>query len=302
MADILLSQLSTANQILPSAMFLIEQGGVGQKITWQMLTNWLVGYADGHGGIQGIAFDSSSGSNPVVDTYKITYADGMYNTFTVTNGVKGDPGPAATVSDGSPQYVQTQDATTVPSVGWQSTVPTLTPGYYLWTRKKIIFNGGTDSESYAYMYSVARQGIDGNGAVNTVNGISPDGAGEVTLTPSDIGAASLTDGKVTPSEASSALVTKTASFTIDATFSGRMVLANSSSTIEITVPNALSVLFPTGTEIEFVRIGSGAVSFFGASGVTLRSLDNATSISGQYGVAALKKIGADEWLLAGALE
>ena len=282
-------------------MFLIEQGNIAQKITWQMLTNWLVDYADGHGGIQGIALDSSSGSNPVVDTYKITYADGTYNTFNVTNGVKGDPGPAATVSDGSTQYAQTQDATTVPVSGWQSTVPTLTPGYYLWTRGKIIFNSGTESESYAYMYSVARQGIDGNGSVNTVNGKSPNAAGEVTLTPSDIGAASLTDGKVTPSEASSALVTKTESFTITSALAGCMVLCNSNSTIEITVPNAFW-LMPVGTEIEVVRMGTGSVTFFGESGVTLRSLNNATSISGQYGVAALKKIDTNEWLLAGALE
>ena len=43
-------------------------------------------------GIASIAKTGSSGSNPKVDTYTITYTDGNTTTFTVTNGVKGDTG------------------------------------------------------------------------------------------------------------------------------------------------------------------------------------------------------------------
>lgn len=43
-------------------------------------------------GIASIAKTGTSGTNPVVDTYTITYTNGQTTTFTVTNGVKGDTG------------------------------------------------------------------------------------------------------------------------------------------------------------------------------------------------------------------
>ena len=43
-------------------------------------------------GIASIAKTGTSGTNPVVDTYTITYTNGQTATFTVTNGVKGDTG------------------------------------------------------------------------------------------------------------------------------------------------------------------------------------------------------------------
>ena len=46
-------------------------------------------------GISSITKTSSSGTNPVIDTYTITYTDSTTSTFLVTNGVKGDTGTAA---------------------------------------------------------------------------------------------------------------------------------------------------------------------------------------------------------------
>lgn len=46
-------------------------------------------------GIVSIAKTSSTGTNPVIDTYTITYTDSTTSTFLVTNGVKGDTGTAA---------------------------------------------------------------------------------------------------------------------------------------------------------------------------------------------------------------
>lgn len=43
-------------------------------------------------GITSIAKTGTSGTNPVVDTYTITYTNGQTDTFTVTNGIKGDTG------------------------------------------------------------------------------------------------------------------------------------------------------------------------------------------------------------------
>ena len=63
-----------------------------EAITGQTLVNLLATSLDGHGGIQSIAKTSSSGTDPVVDTYTITMADTTTTTFTVTNGLKGDTG------------------------------------------------------------------------------------------------------------------------------------------------------------------------------------------------------------------
>lgn len=71
---------------------MLEQTGTAKKLTGQILENWLVSYADGHGGIQSLVKTSSTGTNPVIDVYTITYADQTTSTFSVTNGLKGDKG------------------------------------------------------------------------------------------------------------------------------------------------------------------------------------------------------------------
>lgn len=92
MADKSISELVAATAIGSTDLFVLEQTGTAKKLTGQILENWLVSYADGHGGIQSLVKTSSTGTNPVVDTYTITYADTTTSTFNVTNGVKGDTG------------------------------------------------------------------------------------------------------------------------------------------------------------------------------------------------------------------
>lgn len=71
-------------------------------------------------------------------------------------------------------YQQGDSATTPPTGTWLASPPEVSQGKYLWTKE--FFSDGTIG------YSVARQGIDGTGAVVSVNGKS----GEVTLTTDDI--------------------------------------------------------------------------------------------------------------------
>lgn len=218
-----------------------------EAILGQTLISLLTTALDGHGGIQSIAKTSSSGTNPVVDTYTITYADASTSTFTITNGLKGDTGAqtyvylrwahectgtppvpaswASTTSDpddwigigtgtsssaptnvnsykwykykgetgatGTAAAITTQtvryqastSGTTVPSGTWSSTIPSVPQGSYLWTRTELNFNDGTTVTSY----SVGRMGIDGSGAVSTVNNIGVDaGTTNITLTGGDI--------------------------------------------------------------------------------------------------------------------
>ena len=92
MADKSISELVAATSIGSTDLFVLEQTGTAKKLTGQILENWLVSYADGHGGIQSLVKTSTTGTDPVIDTYTITYADTTTSTFTVTNGLKGDQG------------------------------------------------------------------------------------------------------------------------------------------------------------------------------------------------------------------
>ena len=83
MADKSISELTAATQVGSTDLFVLEQSGVAKKLTGQILENWLIALADGHGGIQDIEKTSTSG---LIDTYTITLADETVETFTVTNG------------------------------------------------------------------------------------------------------------------------------------------------------------------------------------------------------------------------
>lgn len=127
MADKSVGELIAAQSVTPTDLFVLEQNGTAKKLTGQVLENWLVSFADGHGGIQSIAKLSTSGlvdtyritladtttfdfavtngrsitgisktsTSGLVDTYTIIYNDGTTSKFTVTNGAKGDKGDNA---------------------------------------------------------------------------------------------------------------------------------------------------------------------------------------------------------------
>ena len=97
-------------------------------------------------------------------------------------GEKGDTGTASAITTQAVGYQASNSGTVVPSGSWTTTIPTVPPGSFLWTRTQLAFNDG----SVVTAYSVSRFGIDGTGAVSTVNSISPDGNGNVALTADDI--------------------------------------------------------------------------------------------------------------------
>lgn len=335
MADKRIDELEEALSITANDLFVLEQANTAKKLTGQTMTNFLLALANGHGGINGIAKTGSTGTNPVVDTYTITFADLTIATFTVTNGVKGDTGATGpqgpkgddiTVSSASVTYQVGNSGTTPPTGTWQSSVPTVPQGSYLWARTIVNYSDGNGTTSY----SVSRMGVDGSGSVSSVCGISPDGTGNVVLTASDVGAlpdsytapvtsvngltgtvsitpASISaaeldsDSKVLAAQASSAIVSKTASFTLALANAGRLIQVSASSAVTVTIPTNASVAFPVGTEIEIAQMGAGAVTIAAASGVTINSLDSAVTTSGQYAVVGMKKIGTNVWLLSGAL-
>lgn len=193
MADKRIDELEEATTITATDLFVLEQAATAKKLSGQTLTAKLTELADGHGGIDSISKTGTAGTDPVVDTYTITFADGSTSTFTVTNGLKGDTGAqgptgpqgaSVTITSTSVKYQSWTDGTTYPTGTWQNTPPTVSQGNFLWTR--VIVNYSDGSQTVAY--SVSRMGVDGSGAVSTVNGVSPDSSGNIQLTASDVGA------------------------------------------------------------------------------------------------------------------
>lgn len=77
--------------------------------------------------------------------------------FDGADGTNGTDGRGISSTD--VDYAEGTDGDTAPQSGWQSEVPTITAGNYLWTRVIINYTDNTTSTSY----SVSRQGINGTG-------------------------------------------------------------------------------------------------------------------------------------------
>ena len=108
-------------------------------------------------------------------------------------GEKGDTGAPAVLVQRSTTYMVSDSGTIVPSGSWQSEIPNVPQGKYLWTRTVLTFNTGSPVTSY----SVSRMGVDGTGAVSTVCGVAPNSSGNVNLSASDVGALAASGGIVT---------------------------------------------------------------------------------------------------------
>ena len=85
MADKQISQLTAATQVNANDLFVLEQSSTAKKLTGQILENWLLELAEGHGGITNISYTAPS-SGSLNGTLTITLADNTTSSFTVTNG------------------------------------------------------------------------------------------------------------------------------------------------------------------------------------------------------------------------
>lgn len=111
----------------------------------------------------------------------------QYKWFEI-KGEKGNTGDPAALVGSTVEYQVSDSGTIVPSGVWSSNVPAVAPGSFLWTRITNTFNSGAP----VVAYTVARFGIDGQGAVSTVCGVSPDANNDVNLSVDDIeGAATM---------------------------------------------------------------------------------------------------------------
>ena len=91
---------------------------------------------------------------------------------------------------------------------------------------------------------------------------------------------------------------ETASFTLARTHSGRPVEVNSATAVNVTIPQEAASSIPEGTEIEFIQVGAGAITFVPASGdVTIVSPGGRRATNGPYDTARLRKRAYNSWLL-----
>lgn len=84
----------------------------------EKLTDYLANISAGVGekgdtgnGIASIAKTASSGTDPVVDTYTVTFTDGSTTTFNVTNGKKGEKGDTGAPCHASIEETTDEDGT-----------------------------------------------------------------------------------------------------------------------------------------------------------------------------------------------
>jgi len=87
------------------------------------------------------------------------------------------------------------------------------------------------------------------------------------------------------------------SYTLVLSDAGKLVQMNNSSSNTLTIPTNASVAFPVGTKIMIQKYGSGNTTIQGASGVTLRDPNSLATISTQYDMRTIMKIGTDEWVI-----
>lgn len=171
MADKSISELTAASQVGATDLFVLEQGSVAKKLTGQILENWLLAMAQGHGGIISLTKTSTAG---LVDTYTITFSDDTYTTFTVTNG-KGITSIEKTNTSGltdtytitytdnttktfnvvngkaisslTDKWAVSSSNTQTPTT-WYNTVREMTPtNRYLWHYFVIAYNDGTSVDT-----------------------------------------------------------------------------------------------------------------------------------------------------------
>lgn len=94
---------------------------------------------------------------------------------------------------------------------------------------------------------------------------------------------------------------QTSQYTLALSDVNKLVEMNSTEEAGIVVQLNADVPFPIGTQILVSQYGTGSTSILQIAGVTVRSVGGVKQLAGQYSVATLIKIAADEWYLFGGL-
>lgn len=93
------------------------------------------------------------------------------------------------------------------------------------------------------------------------------------------------------------------SYTLVLSDAAKLITMTNAAASTLTIPANSSVAFAIGTQILVYQGGAGQVSILPTSGTTpaVRAQGTKTKMTGQYAVACLTKIAADEWVIFGNL-
>ena len=134
-------------------------------------------------------------------------------------------------------------------------------------------------------YATAAQGATADSALqDVVDDTTPQLGGDLDVNGNDITGNPAIDGR-------RAIVTEAGTAkNLALTDAGDFIVTTSDSAIEVTIPTNASVAFPTGTEIDFIQKGAGALNIIGDAAVTLNGVSGgSTAITAQWGGATIKK-------------
>lgn len=92
------------------------------------------------------------------------------------------------------------------------------------------------------------------------------------------------------------------SYTPELSDAAKLITLDNGGAITLTVPTNAAVAFPIGTQITFVQLGAGQVTFAGAGPPTISSADGDLKLRVQYSSATLIKIDTDIWILIGDID
>lgn len=87
-------------------------------------------------------------------------------------GAAGANGTSVTVSSTSVKYATSSSGTTTPTSGWQTTVPAVSNGQYLWTQTIVNYSDGKKTEAYSVSYKGTNGTNGSNGTSVTVSSTS----------------------------------------------------------------------------------------------------------------------------------
>lgn len=141
--DIPIDMLEETIKIGDTDLIVIQQDGEAVKASGATLKAWLYEVSQAHGMIQSIGKVGTSG---LVDTYRITLADGTTYDFTVTNGKE--------IKSVTNYFAVSNSSTTAPT-SWSTTakVPTAS-SKYLWMYTVITYTNGTSTSTTKHVAGV----------------------------------------------------------------------------------------------------------------------------------------------------
>lgn len=96
-------------------------------------------------------------------------------------------------------------------------------------------------------------------------------------------------------------VYSTSNYAVTASSAGKTIYMDSSSDLTVTIPLNSSVPIDNYVKMDFIRGGTGKVTFTGPVGVNIVSKYSNKNIAGQYAVGTLLKVNTNTWLLVGDL-